>query len=88
MQRSPAMRGFLFMIHQRDSSDLRYVRGLWSLLSLYNFEFYLVAFGERLEARSADSAEVHKHIGPSLTRNKSKPLGVVEPFDRTSDACH
>ena len=40
----------LFFHDQSRSTDFRHVRGLGSFLSLYNFEFDLVPFGERFES--------------------------------------
>src|SRR4051812_45215235 len=70
------------------SGDLRHVCGLGSFLPLHNFEFDFIPLGERLETGSTNRAEVHEYVGTTLARNKTKPFRVVEPFDRTSDACH
>src|SRR5215208_4692498 len=64
------------------------VRSLRSLLSLHHFELDLIALGERFETGSADRAEMDENVRTAFTRNEAKSLGVVEPFDRTSDACH
>lgn len=84
---APRARGFFFN-RTKESGDLCHVRGLRSLLSLHDFEFNFVTFGEGFETRATDCAEMHKHIGASLARNEAKSFSVVEPFDRTSDACH
>jgi len=85
MQKGPVT-GALFS--SNCSTDFCHIRGLWSFLALNNFEFYLIALGERFESGSTDRAEVHENIGASLARYETKPLGVVEPFYRTRNACH
>jgi hypothetical protein len=70
------------------SGDFCHIGSLWSFLALNNFEFDLIALGERLEARATYRTEVHKHIWPSFARYEAKSLCVVEPFDRTRDPCH
>src|SRR5258705_5562280 len=88
MQKSPAGAGLFLSRALNHSGDFRHVGSLWSFLALNNFELDLTPLGERLEAGSAYRAEMHEDIGPSLARNESESLGVVEPFDRTGDACH
>ena len=87
MQKSPVEAG-LFFGSWGWSADLCHIRVLWSFLALNDFELDLITLGERLETRSAYRAEVHEDIGASLARYEAKSLGVVEPFDRASDACH
>ena len=86
MQKSPVTGAFLAA--RTVSTDLRHIRGLWSFLALNNFDFDLIAFGERLESGSAYRAEVHEDVGASLTRDESEALRVVEPFHRAVDASH
>ena len=83
-QKSPNEWGFWL----RRSTDFCHVRSLRSFLALHNFELDFIALGERLESGSTNCAEMHKNVRASLTRNEAKSLGVVEPFDRASDACH
>jgi hypothetical protein len=49
------------------SSDLFYIRCLWSLLALDYLEFDLVTFSERLEAIRIDCAVMNEHIGTAFT---------------------
>jgi hypothetical protein len=86
-KKAPQARGFFYK-SDKESGDFRHVRGLGAFLSLHDFEFNFVAFGEGFETRAANCAEMHEHVGASLARNEAKSLSVVEPFDRTSDACH
>ena len=86
MQKSPVAGAFV--VARTFSTDFCHIRGLWSFLALNNFEFDLIALGERLESGSTYRAEVHEDIGPSLARYEAKSLGVVEPFDRTRNPCH
>jgi hypothetical protein len=86
MQKSP-VNGAFFRVAVR-STDLCHIRSLWSFLALNYFELHLIALGERLEAGSAYRAEMHEDVGASLARYEAKSLGVVEPFNRASDACH
>jgi hypothetical protein len=69
-------------------TDFRYVGCLRSFLSLHDFEFHFVAFGERLEAGPADRAEMDENVRASLSRNEAKSLRVIEPLYRTSYPCH
>jgi hypothetical protein len=86
MQKGPVTGAFFSS--SNPSTDFCHIRGLWSFLALNNFEFDLIALGERLESGSTYRTEVHKDIGPSLARYETKSLGVVEPFDRTRNPCH
>src|SRR5207237_6670171 len=61
---------------------------LRSFLPLYNLELDFITLGERLETASTDRAEVNEDIRSALPRDEAKSLRVVEPFDRSSDACH
>src|SRR5215210_8324500 len=85
-EKAPLDGAFLWVLVR--SGDLGHVRCLWPFLSLDNFELDFIALSERLEAGSANRAEMHEYIRSSLTRDEAEPLGVVEPFNRTSDACH
>jgi hypothetical protein len=86
--KKPRFSGAFFFGSSGGSSDLGHIRGLRSFLALNNFELDLIALGEGLETGSAYRAEMHEDIGPTFTRNESESFGVVEPFDRTRDACH
>src|SRR2546423_15507435 len=69
-------------------TDLGHVCSLWSFLALHDFELDFIAFSERLETASADRAEMNEHVRSAFPRDEAKSFGVVEPFDRSSDACH
>src|SRR5437868_6382942 len=69
-------------------TDLGHVCSLWSFLALHDFEFDFIAFSERLETASPDRAEMNEHVRSAFPRDEAKSFGVVEPFDRSSDACH
>jgi hypothetical protein len=86
MRKSPDKRGFF--VSKTGSADFSHVRSLRSFLSLYDLELDFVALGERLESGATDRAEMDKDVRATLSRNEAKSLGVVEPFDRSSDACH
>ena len=61
------------------------VRGLRSLGTLLNVESDFLTFRQSTEARTADRAEVHEHIGATvILGNEAETLGFVEPFNGTS----
>jgi hypothetical protein len=80
--------GGAFYANSERSANLGDVRCLRSFLTLNDFEFYLVAFGERLETAAADRAEVNEDVRSALSRDEAESFGVVEPFDRACNACH
>jgi len=65
-------------------ADLRYVLGRGALLTLHDLELDALAFGESLEARSANRRVMNEAILRSiLRRDESKALRVVEPLYST-----
>jgi hypothetical protein len=86
-QKKPRQAG-LFLLTVCSLTDFRYVGCLRSFLSLHDFEFHFVPFGERLEAGPTDGAEMDENVRASLSRNEAKSLGVIEPLYRTSYPCH
>src|ERR1700746_2964525 len=85
-KKAPRRAGLL--VSSERSANLGDVGCLRSFLALNDFEFHFVSFGERLEPTAADRAEMHEDVRSSLSGDEAKSLGVVEPFDRTCDACH
>ncbi len=60
------------------------VRSGWSLRTLLDFIADTLTFGQSLEARSRNGAEMHKQIITTLFRgNKSEALGLIEPLNST-----
>jgi hypothetical protein len=49
---------------------------LGALLAFRNGEFDLLAFSERLEAVTLDSAEMRKYVGAVFLLNKAETLGA------------
>jgi hypothetical protein len=86
-QKKPRQAG-LFLLTVCSLTDFRYVGCLRSFLSLHDFEFHFVPFGEGFEARPSDGAEMDENVRASLSRDEAKSLGVIEPFYRTSYPCH
>ena len=54
---------------------------LRAFLTLGDPEFHFLAFGQRLEAATADGAEMCEHILAASLLDKTKTLCFVEPFD-------
>jgi len=68
-------------------SDLGYVDGLRSFLTLHDIIFDGLAFFEGFETFLIDSAEMYEHIISLGIRNKSKTLLIIEPFDCSFAHC-
>src|SRR4029453_14598556 len=65
---------------------LGYIPCLWSLRTINDLKFDLLAFFERAKAGTLNRREVHEHVVAALTFNESVTLRVVEPLDLTGDA--
>src|SRR6266516_4960720 len=87
-RKAPPKAGLFHVPLIKPSTHLGHISSLRSFLSLNDLEFDLIALGEGFETGSTDRAEVNKDVWSSLPRNEAKSLGVVEPFYRSSDACH
>ena len=60
---------------------LRYVASLWSLRTVDDLEFDLLAFFEGPESGALNRGEVHEHVVSTFALNETVPLSVVEPLD-------
>jgi hypothetical protein len=90
MQKGPALAGPFLIIGVVSNSlaHLGYICSLRPFLTLHDFEFDFITFGERFETATTDRAEVHEDVGSAFPRDEAKSFGVVKPFDRSSDSCH
>ena len=59
------------------------ILGLQTLLPLGHGELDLLAFDQSAVPVPTDGTEVYEYIRARLTLNEAKPLGIVEPFNRT-----
>src|SRR3954469_25916124 len=69
-------------------SGLRHFRRLRSLLPLDDFEFDLIALGERLESVALNRAEVHEDVRTALVRDETVALRIVEPLHGPLETSH
>jgi len=53
-----------------------------------SLEFDAISFGERLEARALDRAEMHEDVWPPFPRDEAVPLCVVEPLHGACQTWH
>jgi hypothetical protein len=65
MQKSPVKRGFA-LGNRGQLTDFGDIRSLRAFLTLNDFEFNLIALGERLESGSTYGAEMDEYVGPAL----------------------
>src|SRR3546814_16918500 len=59
---------------------VRDVFSLQAFLSLRDFKFYFLSFGQRLVAVALDLAEMHEDVFLALALDEAKALGAVEPL--------
>jgi hypothetical protein len=65
------------------NSDFPDVDGLQAFVALLDIELHLLPFSEGSITLLLDGGEVHKHVLPSVLRDKAVALLCVEPLDYT-----
>ena len=87
--KNPARGGAFRQCFERGPLQGNDVGSLRALRAGGDFEAHLRAFGQALEARTADRAEVDEDvIAATVLRNKAEALRVVEPLHGSSSAGH
>jgi len=69
-------------------SDCDDVLCLRTFLTLGNSELNLLTFGQGLETRALNSAEVSKYVWTVFLLDETKAFGFVEPFNGTGSSRH
>jgi hypothetical protein len=68
------------LVHYLPSSGADNILRLGSFGAVNNGEGHRFSFSKRLETFHIDGREMNKHVRASLLLNKSKALGIIEPF--------
>src|SRR3546814_13606907 len=69
-----------FSANQMASTLDRDVFSLQAFLSLRDFKFDFLSFGQRLVAVALDLAEMHEDVFLALALDEAKALGAIEPL--------
>lgn len=69
-------------------SDSYDVLCLGTFLALGDSELDLLTFGQGLETRALDSAEMSKYVWAVFLLDETKAFGFVEPFNGTGSSRH
>jgi len=62
--------------------------GLWTLLTLYDVELYVIALFQSFVPVQLDCRIMNEYVRPVFTPDESVALGVVKPLDLTFVLSH
>src|SRR5438270_12011144 len=69
-RKAPWETGLFIGLSEKLSAHFGHVCSLWTFLALHDFEFDLIALGERFETAATDRAEMDENVRPALARNE------------------